>query len=211
MRFITTNRGVRNQVIEKINDPRLSTDMKRTRSGRTQLFRRDYGDRNFTSEENADVVLRHPQRHFYAEMVDGEWHWVNGCCECNGEKRDWVNSYIECEKHDVCSSCGIPRAQAKTCWGRKVGWYCDTCKQQEHDDRKHEYLSSFDEEEFDEEDYRYLDTPKCPYCNFQLEDPPEYWGESKDIKCPCCDHTYAIEAETTYTYHATRKGPKETA
>ncbi|MGP9497921.1 hypothetical protein [Halomonas sp. AOP43-D1-4] len=34
-----------------INEPLLTPDMKRTWSGATQLFRKDYKDRQFTSEE----------------------------------------------------------------------------------------------------------------------------------------------------------------
>lgn len=84
-----------------INEPLLTPDMKRTWSGATQLFRKDYKDRQFTSEENADVVLRPPEHHLFAELIGGQWCWVNGCAECNGKPRDWM-TYIECDKHDVC-------------------------------------------------------------------------------------------------------------
>lgn len=136
-----------------INEPLLTPDMKRTRSGATQLFRKDYKDRQFTSEENADVVLRPPERHLFAELIGGQWCWVNGCAECNGKPRDWM-TYIECDKHDVCRTCKTPRSQlTESPWGGKHGWQCKPCAEIEHEAEKVEALAAMPEEH-DEIDYR---------------------------------------------------------
>lgn len=206
--YLLDNYNSKNLIIEKINDPRLTADMRRTRSGSTQMFRRDYGDRQFTSNENADVTLKNENQSYYAEFIEGEWYWVNGCYQCANDKRDWMG-YSTCVVHDVCAHCAIPRAELKEApWGRKEGWVCKPCAQIEHDEEKAKALAWFDESEFDEDNYRYLNAPKCPYCDHELTDPPEYWGESKDIKCPRCDSTYAVEAEVSYQYHTTRTTQK---
>ena len=196
----------KNLIIEKINDPRLTPDMDRIRSGSTQLFRRNYGDRQFTSEENADVVLRHNEQHYYAEFINGDWYWVNGCYECSGDKRDWMG-YSTCEKHDVCAHCSITRKLNKgSCWGRKEGWVCTSCKDIEHEKLKREALEAFDEDEFCEWDYEGLDTPKCPYCNYEIEhcDHDLYEADNQETKCPRCDNKFKVTAEPRVSFSCER-------
>ena len=94
---------------ELINDERLTLTMKRIRNGKTQMFReKNKDDRTSINRDNSDVILEHEDKAMYAELFDEKWYWVSGCAECNGKERDWM-SYVECEKHDRCSSCSINR------------------------------------------------------------------------------------------------------
>ncbi len=201
--FIITDRQVKNKIINLINDERLTPDMKRIRSGSTQLFRRDYGDRRFTDKENADVFLNHEEKNVYAELIEQKWYWVNGCCECNGEKRDWVNSYIECVKHDVCVHCKTPRAKLKEApWGGKNGWICKPCQDDIDEKRKSELLATA--QEYDEWDFQDLDTIKCPTCNDTFS---EWWGminseeeSAQLVDCPTCDHKFKITVKKSLSF-----------
>ena len=111
----------------KINDKRLFSYTNRTRGGSEQVFYTGNDDRDWDryraegGVQNADVKmhdkpdtirLKPPEEHYYAQLIDGEWWWVNGCGLCNGRPRDWA-TYIECKKHDVCRTCHIPRAKLK--------------------------------------------------------------------------------------------------
>ena len=110
-----------------IENDKLTPKMERVRSGSTQLFRRKGLDNKFTEESNADVVLEPPRPELYAELIEGQWYWVNGCAECNGKPRDWM-TYVECEKHNVCRTCGVSRQQLKgAVMGGRNGWQCRPC------------------------------------------------------------------------------------
>lgn len=191
-----------------INDERLTPDMKRLRNGSQQLFRRDYGDNRFTDSSNADVILQPPERHIYAELIDGVWHWVNGCAECNGHDRNWM-TYIECDKHNVCRTCKTPRNQlTETPWGGRHGWQCKPCADAEHEADKAAALAAMPEE-YLELDYWREDTPRCPYCNFELrvesEDISGMMDSEQEQECPRCDHVFTIEAECSISYTTRRK------
>ena len=82
----------------KINDERLIGYVKRTRSGSTQVFYTGTDSRDFERyradgggsshsvkmHDKPDVInLPAPEKHYYSELIDGEWWWVNGCGECN--------------------------------------------------------------------------------------------------------------------------------
>jgi len=121
-----------NKFKEKINDNRLTSDMKRSRSGKTQLFRKDYGDNDFTSRENADVILEHELPEMYAELIDGEWYWVKECAHCEDAmnyRENW--SYQWCDKHNVCIDCGISRKElTKIPWRVSNGAFqCQECQE----------------------------------------------------------------------------------
>lgn len=189
-----------------INDPRLTPDMDRVRSGRQQLFRKRR-DNKFTSKENADISLEPPEKHFYADLIDGVWHWVNGCAECNGELRSSM-TYIECDKHNVCRTCRTPRSQlTEAPWGGSKGWQCKPCHAIEHEAEKERALAAMPEE-YDEIDYRFEDKPRCPYCDLAFEVEGEeidgMLGNEKERICDRCDHVFTIEAEMTITYSTAR-------
>ena len=77
-----------------INDPRLTPDLKRTRSGSTQGFSKP-GKMSF----DPDFTIDPPEQHIFAELIDDQWFWVNGCAECKGEEPTYRNTYIKCVKH----------------------------------------------------------------------------------------------------------------
>lgn len=189
-----------------INDERLTPDMQRVRSGETQLFRRNYSDRQFISGGNADVILQPPERHLFAELIDGVWHWVNGCAECNGKERSSM-TYIECEKHDVCRTCKTPRSRITAApWGGRHGWQCKPCAEREHEEEKSRALAAMPEEH-DELDYWHEDNPRCPYCNYQIhvEEVGDLIDGEREQECPRCDSSFTIEAECSISYTTRRK------
>ena len=208
--------------IEKISDKRLSGYVNRTRSGSTQVFytgndSRDWDRykaegvgrlRNITMHEKPDTIrLEPPEKHYYAELIDGEWWWLNGCAECNGRQRDWM-TYIECEKHNVCRTCSTPRAQLKEPpWAGKHGWQCKPCAEAEHEEEKAAALAAMPEE-YDKWDYHHEDSVKCPHCNYKFEDSGDgefYQEGTKDIDCPRCDNTFEVEVSISFNYTMKRK------
>ena len=210
--FIITDREVKNKIVGLIENDLLTADMNRVRSGRTQLFRKDYGDRHFIREENADVILKHSEKHIYAELIAGKWYWINGCCECNEEERDWVNSYIECVTHDVCSMCSISRSHLNgPAWGRKNGWACKPCVAREKEEEKNTALALMGE--YDEWDYFNLKIPKCPHCDYEMKDGQEvsefYEADETLNKCYRCDNEYFITAEHEIKFTMKKIEPKE--
>lgn len=110
-----------------IQDERLTPDLKRTRSGRTQEFRAP-DKKSF----DADFTIEPPEKHIYAELIDNEWYWVNGCPECNGLEPTWRNTHIKCLEHDRCVSCRIKREELKEIpWGHQNGFKCKPCADKE--------------------------------------------------------------------------------
>tara|TARA_R110000744_G_scaffold7716_1_gene26676 strand:- start:288 stop:599 length:312 start_codon:yes stop_codon:yes gene_type:complete len=99
--------------LQEILDSRLTPTMERIRSGRKQLFReKNVKDMSFIRDDNCDLCLEHENKAMYAELIDNKWYWVNGCGSCKGKGRDF-RTYIECEEHDICNSCSIPRKEIK--------------------------------------------------------------------------------------------------
>ena len=191
-----------------ILDPRLTADMERVRSGSTQLFRVLGNHRSFINEDNADVVLTPPERHLYADLVNGEWHWVNGCEECNGRPRNTAKSYIECDAHNVCCTCGTPRAELKEApWGCIDGWQCKPCADAEHEAEKAAALAAMpSDEDYDPWDYEGCDRIKCPYCNADIDSDDHYDAieNPRDITCYRCGNTFKLAGETHITWTMTK-------
>ena len=67
-----------------IQDSKLTTDLERTRSGRTQAFKAK-GKRSF----DPDFTIQPPEKHIYAILIDGKWCWVNGCDLCNNKPKKY--------------------------------------------------------------------------------------------------------------------------
>lgn len=189
-----------------INDPRLTPDMGRMRNGATQLFRRRGLDNHFTSEQNADVVLVPPSPHIFAELRGNEWYWVNGCGPCNGEVRSWA-TYIECEQHNVCRTCGTHRsALTEIPWGGSTGWQCAPCAKAAHEERKAVALAAMPKK-FNEMDYWREDEIRCPYCNAE-HDSSEMHGaidRPEDITCDTCDNAFELSGEVEVKWTMKRK------
>lgn len=207
----------------KIEDERLKPYVKRTRSGSEQVFYSGSDSRDFDRfrEDGGNIKpgvqmydkpdtirIAPPKRHYYAELIDGEWWWLNGCAECNGEERDWM-TYIECETHNVCRTCQTPRAEIiGTPWGGKRGWQCVTCHGEEAEEVKIAALTKAAEEEFNEWDYFSTDNIICPHCNSSYEpdcEPPE-----GDEVCEVCGGEYTVEPEYSIKYTTRVKGERVT-
>lgn len=191
---------------ELINDKRLTPTMDRVRSGETQMFReKNNNDRSFISRENSDVILEHENKAMYAELIDGKWYWVNGCGECNGEERG-CKTYIECDKHDVCSCCSISRKEIKgAVWGGIKGWTCCPCKEAKDLEIRRE---AFEKLNGTEPSCSYKDEIICPHCGSKISNDDIY--ESQDMECHVCEGEMELEVDYTATYSTSIKGKRVT-
>lgn len=205
----------------KIGDERLVGHTNRTRSGATQIFHTGNDSRDFERyraegggrvgnvemHDKPDTIrLEPPEKHYYAKLIDGEWWWVNGCAECNGMARDWM-TYVECEKHDVCRTCGTARAKlVEAPWAGKQGWQCKPCMDSDRKALKHQRLAEVAAGEYDEYDYKFQDKMKCPHCGTATE--PD--GETPDgeQECSVCGGKYLVEADYNVTYSTTVVGER---
>ena len=189
--------------MELINDKRLTPTMERIRSGSTQLFREwNKDDHTFIGIENCDVKLNHENKEMFAELIDGKWYWVSGCSECNGKPRG--HSYIECEKHDVCSSCGCSRKDAGNgVWGGMYGWTCNSCKEANDSEMRREAFEKLDGED---PDCSYQDKIICPHCGSEVSNDDIH--ESQDMECYVCEGEFSLEVEWTPSYSTTVKGDR---
>lgn len=207
----------------KINDQRLGGYTKRTRNGSTQVFytgndsrdsgryRKEGGNtgKNVEMHDKPDTLnITPPEKHYYSELIDGEWWWLNGCNECNGRPRGY--SYVECVKHDVCSCCCRPRSDFEgAVWGGSNGWTCKPCEEANDKQEKEDALSSFDEDSFDEWDYKLEDEAKCPYCD--ARNVYEYEGDNDSpdpIECHTCGNEFSLELHFEIKYTTARIKPK---
>lgn len=184
-----------------IQDERLTPELKRVRSGRKQAF---YLPTNRSLQtEDADITLEPPEPHIYAELIDGQWYWLNGCAECNGEPRDW-GTYIECEEHNRCRTCGIKRAElTEAPWAGKNGWQCKPCADIEKRANRLRALEAAAAEEFDEYDYMHNTNIKCPHCNHEYKPCTADGLPEGAHECDVCGGEYSIEPEPC-VYYTTR-------
>lgn len=185
-----------------IEDPRLTPDLKRHRSGRTQAFYKP--DNRSLQTEDADFTLEPPLPHIHSTLIKDKWHWINGCDECHGREGTWT-TYIKCEKHDVCHLCKMPRSKLKEApWGHPKGFECKPCHSKKHEEEKTKALAAMTGR-YDEWDYRSLSELKCPYCDLEFEDSHEYYDVSDhEIECDRCDHVFKVTAEPRVTFTTTR-------
>lgn len=212
--------------IKLINDVRLNSYTKRLRSGKNQVFYTGNDHRDFVRykkdqyDENGKfinnvkmhdkkdtITIIPPKNSWYSDLIDGQWWWVEGCSECNGKPRDWM-TYVECDKHDVCSHCRCDRKSlTEAPWGRQSGWVCKPCADREHEIEKREALSLMPEpEDYDECDYICNDNIKCPHCNLEFDDDHDYYeADLKDIECPRCDNTFTVTAEHSVSFTCQKK------
>lgn len=193
--------------MEKINDSRLTPTMERTRSGSMQMFReRNKDDRSFISQENCDVLLKHKIPSMYAVLIDGVWFWDNSCEECNGRPRNQTKSYIECDEHNVCISCGISRREINgSVWGGLNGWTCKPCKSIEDAKIRAEAFVKLDGEE---PDTQCIDEIICPHCGTELNSEGVENGELGE--CPVCEGEYEVEVTWMVSYSTSIVGKRIT-
>lgn len=203
----------KDMLVCKIDDPRIANYENRTRNGSTQVFYTGNDSRDwerYRAEEGGrkhgvimhdkpdTIRIKPPEKHLYAQKIEGEWWWVNGCAECNGRPRDWM-TYIECDKHNVCRTCGTPRSKlTEPPWGGKHGWQCKPCADAEKASLKEARLQAMADQEYDEWDFRYQDKVKCPHCGSAYQ--PDTDIEDGEQTCEICDGQYQLEVEYTPTY-----------
>jgi len=200
---------------EKINDSRLHKDLQRSRSGRTQLLRKDYGDNKFISEENADVILKHERPEMYAELIHDEWYWVNGCSKCEDAYNYGESySYQVCYEHDRCVGCKTQRSDLKdTPWGHEDGFLCKPCGDKREADARKEAFIKRDKEDNNYWDYSNNDHIKCPHCNSDLGDRWEHDlpdHDSSQIECCVCGGELEVRMEYTIDYSTSIVGERVT-
>jgi hypothetical protein len=186
-----------------IDDPRLTPDLIRTRSGSTQAFAfPETRKRTF----DPDFTIQPPERHIYAELINGTWFWVNGCDECHGREGTWT-TYIKCEKHDVCHRCKTQRAKLKDVpWGHPKGFECKRCHDTRRAIEKAEALGKVAAHPYDEWDYQDLSNPTCPYCKFEFTEPCHGLWDAQDeaVTCERCENKFEVTAETV-THFTSRR------
>lgn len=189
---------------EKINNPLLTADLERVRNGRYQEFRRKGG--SFHSEPV--LRLEHENKALYAELIDGEWYWVNGCnlcddCHPDEKKKGW--GYLYCDTHNVCVDCGIHRKDLKdTPWGTPDGAFlCKPCESRERDAAKLKAVQQAQRDNLDEMDTMCEQHIKCPYCGSEHEDDDDYsYSDANNVEFQCgvCEETFKVSAEVEITY-----------
>lgn len=190
---------------ELINDKRLTPTMERVRSGRSQMFREKNNDEKSRITRDVDVILEHENKEMYAELIDGQWYWVNGCAECNGEARDWM-TYIECEKHDRCCVCSTNRKDIKgAARGGKRGWTCNSCHKAKQLEIRREAFKKFGVKE---PNCSYTDEIICPHCGSKISNDDMH--EDQDIECYVCEGEISLEVGHTAYYSTSIKGKRVT-
>jgi hypothetical protein len=98
-----------------------------------------------------------------------------------------------CEKHDVCISCGIKRADLDhTPWGSRLGAFqCAPCeKAQRKSDVKNKISNGFEHE--------YTYEVVCPHCGYTHSDSWEMHEGEAD--CPDCEKSFSISRDVNVTY-----------
>jgi len=204
----------------KINDPRINGYEKRNRSGSMQVFYvgnspedwERYISDGGNSKSNVEmhdkpntIRIHPPEKHYYSQLIEGEWWWVDGCEECNGRPRDGFTYLGECEKHNVCVTCKTHRSEIKeTPWGGRSGWQCKPCAEIAHEREKKKALSAMPEE-YDYWDFHNKDEITCPYCAYEFRDSSEY-SDNHDEKheCPRCDNEFIVTAVCSLTFDCDR-------
>jgi hypothetical protein len=171
-----------------IVDDRLTPELKRVRSGKTmQFYDNDKRDRELL------FAIEAPLPELFAELIDGIWHWVNQCDECNGKEAVW--SYGKCDKHDVCITCSTPRKELKdTPWGTRGGFQCKPCADAIDIANKIEALTSVADKEFDSWDFISQDKPLCPHCESEIAYESSEISDGEDT-CAVCNGTYKLTIE----------------
>jgi len=216
---------LKDKAICKIEDDRIEGYTQRQRGGSTQVFYKGSDPRDFERyrKEGGGVMpniemhlkpdtieIEPPVVSYYAELIDGVWWWVNGCSECNGRPRASWKSYIECDKHNVCRSCGCSRQElTEPPYGGSSGWICKPCAKIEHDREKAIALAAMPDH-FTPWDYHGLYDVKCPYCDYKFSDCSDHLeADSHKEECPRCDNVFEVTADHSVTFDCSRIEEKE--
>ncbi|WP_200795828.1 hypothetical protein [Halolactibacillus halophilus] len=171
----------------------------RLRSGHTNIW----NEHSYNSEL-PEVRLDPPMRGLYAERFEYGWYWVCGCNKClnNNEKY----SYIVCEEHDRCVTCGTHRKDlTEIPWGTPDGFQCKSCNSIEHEERKQEALQLAKENGHDEWDCFHQDKIICPVCASEYSDDDIHQVVKHEMECDVCNTCFVVEVEYDVKYTSTLK------
>lgn len=167
----------------------------RTRSGHTNIWNDDFYNTGLP-----EVKLDPPMRGLYAKRFEDGWYWVCGCNKCLENGEQW--SYIVCEEHDRCITCGTHRKElTDTPWGHPDGFQCKPCRSREHEERKQEALRLAKENGHDEWDCYREDKIICPVCASVNSNDDIYEPGEEEMQCEVCDTEFTVEVgyEVKYT------------
>lgn len=180
----------------------------RTRSGHKCIWN-DGGHGRPHRNGHPYVELEAPEHGLYAELIDGAWYWVSGCNKCNGVEGKW--SYIVCDKHNVCVSCGDHRSTlTETPWACRDGFRCKPCQDRIDAAAKVEALAKVAETDYDEWDYRAQDQCKCPHCATVIHIETEDYGD-KNMSCDTCGGDFSLTIEYSVSFTTEVIGERITA
>ena len=160
----------------------------RIRSGHANIW---------TEEQNgkvSQIELHPPQHGLYAERFEDGWYWVCGCNKClqNNEKY----SYIVCEEHDRCITCGTHRKElTEIPWGHPDGFQCKPCDALEREARKQEVLQRARENGHSKWDCFREDTIICPVCASECSSEDVYEAGEHEMDCYVCGTEFVVEIE----------------
>lgn len=171
----------------------------RTRSGHTNIWN-DSWHKNGLPE----VKLDPPVKGLYAERFEDGWYWVCGCNKCLENNQPY--SYIVCEEHNRCITCGTHRKDlTDTPWGHPDGFQCKPCQASEHEERKQEALRLAKENEHDEWDCFREDKIICPVCASECSSDDMHESGEHETTCYVCDTEFVVEIEYEVKYTSSLK------
>lgn len=171
----------------------------RTRSGHTNIW-----NDNFYGSELPEVKLEPPIRGLYAERFEDGWYWVCGCHKCLNNNKPY--SYIVCEEHDRCITCGTHRKEiTEIPWGRPDGFQCKPCAAKEHDERKEKALREAKERNHSEDDCWNTAKIICPVCATECSSDDMYEAGEHETTCYVCDTEFNVEIEYEVSYTSSLK------
>ncbi|KEF40131.1 hypothetical protein M670_00147 [Schinkia azotoformans MEV2011] len=180
----------------KIYIPEIPKEWKRrTRSGHTNIWNDDF-ERNGLP----NVELEPPQNGLYAERFEDGWYWVCGCNKCLGNNEPY--SYIVCEEHNRCITCGTHRKElTEIPWGHPDGFQCKPCRKKENEERKFQALMEARERGHSEDDCYYIEEIICPVCGTENSSDDINGDEEHEVTCCVCDTDFivTVDYEPRYT------------
>lgn len=175
----------------------------RTRGGHTNIW-----NDSFHKNGLPEVKLDPPVRGLYAERFEDGWYWVCGCHTCLENNKPY--SYIVCEEHDRCITCGTHRKQlTEIPWGKRFGFQCKPCSAREHEEQKNEALRKAKEREHSEDDCWNTNKIICPVCASECSNDDMYEPGEHETTCYICDTEFLVEIEYEVSYTSRLKNGTE--
>lgn len=172
---------------------------KRTRSGHTNVW-----NDSFHNNGLPEVKLDPPILGLYAERFEDGWYWVCGCNKCL--KNNEPYSYIVCEEHDRCITCGTHRKDlTEIPWGKPDGFQCNPCRTREHEEQKDKALREAKEREHSEDDCWNTNKIICPVCATECSSDDMHEPGEHETTCYVCDAEFIVEIEYEPRYTSVLK------